>query len=201
MGGIKVKKEGFLKLVLSILIIVLLCLVSLGGVYWKNKNIMENKVKDYNLGMDLGTNTLIKLEVAKEEEKSSEENNQTSEEGQASEENKAEKTYSIDDYKKSKKIIEKRLEIAKIEQYTIRLNENSGDVIIEATRLSTVLYKYWNMLPRRSGIANVISSFAMFPSVISRVFVFFGLLMKNTSRKFILITPYSLSLNTDNVKL
>ena len=125
------KKEGFLKLVLSILIIVLLCLVSLGGVYWKNKNIMENKVKDYNLGMDLGTNTLIKLEVAKEEEKSSEENNQTSEEGQASEENKAEKTYSIDDYKKSKKIIEKRLEIAKIEQYTIRLNENSGDVIIE----------------------------------------------------------------------
>jgi len=131
MGGIKVKKEGFLKLVLSILIIVLLCLVSLGGVYWKNKNIMENKIKDYNLGMDLGTNTLIKLEVAKEEEKSSEENNQTSEEGQASEENKTEKTYSIDDYKKSKKIIEKRLEIAKIEQYTIRLNENSGDVIIE----------------------------------------------------------------------
>ena len=42
MGGIKVKKEGSLKLILAILVIILLCLVSLGGIYVKDKNIMKN---------------------------------------------------------------------------------------------------------------------------------------------------------------
>ena len=42
MGGIKVKKEESLKKVLAILVIILVCLVSIGGIYVKDKNVMKN---------------------------------------------------------------------------------------------------------------------------------------------------------------
>ena len=67
MGGIKVKKEGSLKLILAILVIILLCIVSLGGIYAKDKNVMKNVLPNYILGMDLDTNTIIKLDVVKNE--------------------------------------------------------------------------------------------------------------------------------------
>ena len=64
------KKEGSLKKVLAILVIILVCLVSIGGIYSKDKNIMKNILPEYVLGMDLDTDTLIKLDVAKDEDNS-----------------------------------------------------------------------------------------------------------------------------------
>ena len=66
------KKEGSLKSILAILVIILLCLVSFGGIYAKDKNIMKNILPEYVLGMDLDTNTVIKLDVVKDEDDSSE---------------------------------------------------------------------------------------------------------------------------------
>ena len=147
------KKEGSLKLILSLLIIVLLIAVSLGGIYVKDKNVMKNIIPDYNLGMELDTNTIIKLDVVKPAEDSSEETkeeeketnsegvieeNNTSEnsdsaqekqDGQAEE--KQEKIYTAENYKKTKSIIEKRFKSFGIEQYTIRLDENTGTIVIE----------------------------------------------------------------------
>ena len=128
MGGRKVKKEGSLKLVLSLLFIVLLVLVSIGGIYVKDKNIMKNILPEYILGMDLDTNTIIKLEVSKTEQDSSEntkEENAENEEAVEGEDNTKdnaeeessdknengqaqEDIYTVDNYKKSKKIIENR---------------------------------------------------------------------------------------------
>ena len=68
MGGIKVKKEGSLKIILSVLVIVLLCLVSLGGVYVKYQNTMKNKLPEYSLGMELNDTSIIKLKVKKDVE-------------------------------------------------------------------------------------------------------------------------------------
>ena len=144
------KKEGSLKLILSLLIIVLLIAVSLGGIYVKDKNIMKNILPEYTVGMDLDTNTIIKLEVSKDEETSSEgtdeesnteaveneveevaetETNTTEENGQA-DENK-ENIYTAENYKKVKKIIENRLNESEINQYTIRLDEQTGVIVLE----------------------------------------------------------------------
>lgn len=173
------KKEGSLKLILSILITVLLILVSVGGIYVKDKNVMKNILPEYILGMDLDTNTIVKLDVVKDEEKSSEDtqentsdeslddsdstnqntentqNDETSESsnsenvennGETNEssnneniENNEEKNnnenteniYTVDNYKKSKKIIENRLKANGVQQYTIRLDEASGSIVIE----------------------------------------------------------------------
>ena len=142
------KKEGTLKLVLATLIIVLLCLVSLGGIYKKDKNIMKNVLPDYNLGMDLDTTTIVKLDVLKDDDTSSEateeenvEEEKTEEDAvdeaseavntENSENGQAENKYTVDNYKKAKQIIEKRLKLAEVEQYSVRLNEADGSIVVE----------------------------------------------------------------------
>ena len=176
MGGRKVKKEGSLKLILAVLVIVFVCVVSLGGVYVKDKNISKNALAEYVLGSDLDTKTIIKLDVQKDEENnqstsndnqttesgeqsnvnteesvSSEENNQEKSEennsententqenkeenAQENQENKTENTenlYTVENYKKSKKIIENRLRLAGIDQYAVGLDEQSGSIVVE----------------------------------------------------------------------
>lgn len=129
------KKEGFLKLILAILVTVLLCIVSVGGIYVKDKNIMKNVLPKYNLGMDLDTSTIIKLEVNKNENSSSEDvQEEVADENpeQGTEENgQAENKYTADNYKKAKNVLEKRIKQFGINQYTIRLDEQTGDIVLE----------------------------------------------------------------------
>ncbi|MBR2240934.1 MAG: hypothetical protein IJ890_06110 [Clostridia bacterium] len=138
------KKEGSLKTILAILVIILLCLVTFGGIYVKDRNIMKNIIPDYVLGMELDDNTVIKLEVVKDdtnssedtqEENNSEENNSednTAEENTTIENNgQADNKYTVDNYKKTKKIIEERLKLAGIEQSTVRLDEGTGNIVVE----------------------------------------------------------------------
>lgn len=143
------KKEGSLKLILAILVIILLCIVSLGGIYAKDKNVMKNVLPNYILGMDLDTNTIIKLDVVKNEGNSSEntqeESNETEKNSESensenaennteknnSENGQAQNIYTVENFEQSKKIIEKRLKDAGINQYTLRLDEQSGTIIME----------------------------------------------------------------------
>lgn len=152
------KKEGSLKLILSLLIIVLVVAISLGGIFVKDKNVMKNLIPDYKLGMELDTNTIIKLDVSKVVEDSSEntkeenaesetetagtehehEESGNEENGQAQE--NTENIYTADNYKKAKKIIENRFKSFGIEQYTIRLDKNTGSIVIEVPSNSDVSY-------------------------------------------------------------
>lgn len=126
------KKEGSLKSILAILVIILLCLVSFGGIYVKDKNIMKNVLPDYNLGMDLDTNTIIKLSVVKDEESSSQETQEeNAEEANNDVEEKEENKFTTENYKKSKEIMEKRLKQSGINQYTVRLDELAGTLVLE----------------------------------------------------------------------
>lgn len=128
------KKEVSLKKVLAILVIILVCLVSIGGIYSKDKNIMKNILPEYVLGMDLDTDTLIKLEVVKDEDNSSEETGETEDSKASESENEGqakEDIYTLDNYKKTKKIIENRLKTAGVEQYAVRLDENTGSIVLE----------------------------------------------------------------------
>lgn len=147
------KKECSLKIILATLVIILLCIVSLGGIYAKDRNIMKNVLPNYIIGMDLDTNTIIKLDVVKNEENSSEnpqeENNVTEENSESnnnvedseqtknsteknnSENGQVQNIYTVENFEQCKKIIEKRLKNAEINQYTLRLDEQSGTIIME----------------------------------------------------------------------
>lgn len=151
------KKEGSLKIALSVLIIILVTLVSIWGVYVKSGNMMKNKLPDYKYGMDLKDTDVYSLEVKKEEtsenstEENTEVNNEENKENAESSENavnnenkenntenseekkddKKEDIYTVKNYKKAKDIIEKRFQIAGVDQYTIRLDEKTGRLVIE----------------------------------------------------------------------
>ena len=158
------KKEGSLKSILAILVIVLICVVSLGGVYVKDKIFIKNVLPDYVLGQDLNGSIIMKIDVNKPEEASNDNEEKTeetqeetevtenvesgevaSEEEQTTEnteenkeENKdngqAEDIYTAKNYKKSKSIIEKRLKLAGVEQYEVRLDEQSGSIVVEVPK-------------------------------------------------------------------
>lgn len=149
------KKEGSLKSILAILVIVLICVVSLGGVYVKDKIFIKNVLPDYVLGQDLNGSLIMKIDVNKPEEASNDneenaeeiqdkaENTESSEVSEeetteTTEENKdngqAEDVYTAKNYKKSKSIIEKRLKLAGVEQYEVRLDEQSGSIVVEVPK-------------------------------------------------------------------
>ena len=159
------KKEGSLKSILAILVIVLVCLISLGGIYVKKNNVMKNVLPDYVLGKDLDGSIIVKLDVNKSEDSSedtkedensdsegdSQENNETQNTDEnASEDQSETKTengqaeqniYTVENYNKTKKIIEQRLKIVGMENYELRLDEQTGSIVIEvpeSSELSTI---------------------------------------------------------------
>lgn len=159
------KKEGSLKSILAILVIVLVCLISLGGIYVKKNNVMKNVLPDYVLGKDLDGSIIVKLDVNKSEDSSedtkedensdsegdSQENNETQNTDEnASEDQSETKTengqaeqniYTVGNYNKTKQIIEKRLKIVGMENYELRLDEQTGSIVIEvpeSSELSTI---------------------------------------------------------------
>lgn len=129
------------KLITKILAVMLITLISFFGVYVQKKNKMENQVKEYSLGMDLEGARVIKLNVSDEkekiikdkdgnivEEKDKEENGEyTTEEKPVN----LDEVKTLDNYKKSKTIIEERLKQLGINQYVTKLDEESGKIIIE----------------------------------------------------------------------
>lgn len=150
------KKEGSLKITLSILVITLVTLISMWGVNVKSGSTMKNKLPDYEYGMELKSTNIINLEVVKEEtseENTTEETVATQEETTAEnaevatsenagatvepkateekkEENKEEKN-KVKEYRKAKSILEKRFALMEVNQYTIRLDEKTGNMAIE----------------------------------------------------------------------
>ena len=140
------KKIKEIKIITIILIVALIILTSFFGVYVKKQNRMENQVKDYLYGMDLEGVRNITLKVSssnrtimKDSEGKVVENDEelTEEEmeenGYVTEEipynNEEDKNTS--NYKIAKNILEKRLNKLGVEKYTIRLNEENGEIEID----------------------------------------------------------------------
>lgn len=149
------KKNHTLKIVLAMLIVVLVSLVSFIGVY-KGKNLL----KSYILGMDFsdskmatfslnettnntvanneattGNNTTSENQVANnvtDNNNTVADNNTTTDSNNIAQDNKqlSEKDKQKQ-YKTAKNIIEKRLTSMKIDEFNVRLNENTGALAIE----------------------------------------------------------------------
>ena len=134
------------KIVTIILAIVLVTMVAFFGVYVPIQNRMENKVKDYSYTMDLKGTRNIRLKVDKsnktvikdsEGKEVEDSENLTDEEiaqkGYTKEETpyNAEEVLNKENYQRSKELIEKRLKELKVDDYNVRVDENTGDILIE----------------------------------------------------------------------
>ena len=134
------------KILTIILAIVLVTMVAFGGIYIQVQNRMEDKVKDYSYAMDLkgsrnirlkvsdATDTIIKDADGKEVEETEElTDEQLAEKGYTKEENpvNSQDALTEENYEKSKNIIEKRLKALGVDNYIIKLNQQTGEIVLE----------------------------------------------------------------------
>ncbi len=138
------KGSKIISTITKILLIVLISLIAFTGIYMQKANRMENIVKDYKYNIDLDARRVITLKVNDEKEtilkdaegkevKEELTDEQIKERGYTKEE-KAVNDASIltlENYKKSKEIIEERLKALGVNNYIIRLDENTGTVYLE----------------------------------------------------------------------
>ena len=98
-----------LKTLTIVLAIILIAIIAVLGIYIPKQNRMENVVKDYSYGMDFkgGRVIILKPDTTNGTDGLTEEN-----------------------YKKSKNILEERLKSLKIQNYEIRLDEQTGNMTI-----------------------------------------------------------------------
>lgn len=137
-----------IKILTILLAIILISVIAFLGVYTQVQNRMENQIKDYSYAMDLeGTRTIrlkvnksnkttIKDESGKEvEDSSSLTEEQIKENGYTKEETpyNPEEILTTENYQKAKEIVEKRLEKLNVQNYNIKLNEHTGDLVIQTT--------------------------------------------------------------------
>lgn len=136
------------KILTIILAIILVSMVAFLGVYTKVQNRMENHVKDYSYAMDLDGIRSVRLKVNKETETVIKDKvgNKVNLTEELTEEQMKEKGYTeeevpynkeeiltVENYKKSKKIIEERLKKLSVDNYIIKLDESTGDILVELT--------------------------------------------------------------------
>ncbi len=133
------------KMLTIVFAIILVTIVAVLGIYIPKQNRMENIVKEYSYGMDLKGGRVITLKpdtsnktVIKDSEGKQVENatNLSDEELTAKGYTKEEVAYNSSDvlteenYEKSKRILEERFKSLNIENYEIRLDKQSGNMMI-----------------------------------------------------------------------
>ncbi len=131
------KIEQKLKVVLSILVIILISLVSFGGIYIQKAKNVENIIPEYKLGMDLQggrmvglvvddtVNTVIYDKDGKVVEKEGKDTTKKEEPINPKE------TLTTENYEKTKEIITKRLNDMQVIDYTIRYDEKTGKILLQ----------------------------------------------------------------------
>lgn len=133
-----------LKITLMTLIMVLICLIGFGGIYVQKKGKFKNIIPDYELGtkieglrettfkLDDSTNEVIYdadgNKVDKIPDGENEENYTKKDEPVNADENKT-----VENYRKAKEIMQKRLKSLGISNYEVRLNEETGNLYVETT--------------------------------------------------------------------
>lgn len=116
-----------LKLVLIIAIIILLSMIGFIGIYVQNKNSIENILPEYLFGMELKGYRKIVLNVSSETETDLETNDESSEQQLINDES----IKTEENYKKVKEIIEKRLNKMNLEEYYVRQDLTTGNIIVQ----------------------------------------------------------------------
>lgn len=140
-----------IKILTITLLIILITMIAFFGIYVQVQNRMEDKVKDYSYAMDLDGSRTIRLKVSDQnktiikdadgnevEDSENLTDEEITEKGYTKEEipYNSEEVKTIENYKNSKKILEKRFNELNIENYIIKLDEQTGDMLVEITENS-----------------------------------------------------------------
>ena len=135
-----------LKMLTIVLVVILITMIAFGGIYIQKQNRMENIIKNYSYAMDLKGARNIRLKVNQEnktvikdsegkEVESSEDltDDKIKEKGYTKEEipYNSQESQKEENYKESKRIIEERLKSLKITDYNIKIDESTGDILLE----------------------------------------------------------------------
>lgn len=134
--------EKKLKIVLCVVTIILIAIIAFVGIYSKNSVIYKSNLPNYVLGEELGEQRISKLVVSDETKEiiydkdgkvvdSIPEGANEADYKKEQEKVNKEDLYTSDNYKKVKEICEGRLKDLKIENYVVRIDENTGNAIIE----------------------------------------------------------------------
>ncbi len=130
--------------ILMVLCIIAICLISFIGIFANKQGQMKNILPEYRLGMNLTGGRVARFQVSEKTEdtiydaegKVSEEG--TNEDGSLKEGYRketnpvnAEEILTIGNYRKAKKIMETRLKSMGISEYVVKLNEQTGEMLIE----------------------------------------------------------------------
>ena len=131
------KIEEKLKVTLVILVIILISLISFGGIYLQKMKFVENIIPDYQLGMDLEGSRLITLGVDKTKNTViyDKDGKVVEKEGEGTTKKEEpvnpEDTLTEENYDAVKKIVQKRLDMMHTSDYTIRQNEKTGELYVQ----------------------------------------------------------------------
>lgn len=137
-----------IKILTITLAIIAITMIAFWGIYTQVQNRMENQVKNYSYAPDLRGSRNVRLKVSTGnkrtikdaegkvvEDTESLTDEQIAEKGYTKEEApyNSEEVKTLENYKTSQKIIEKRLKKLGVNYYSIKLDEQTGDIIIEMT--------------------------------------------------------------------
>lgn len=131
------KIEEKLKVTLVILVIILISLISFGGIYVQKMKFVENMIPDYQLGMDLEGSRLLTLgaDTSKNTVIYDKDGNVVTKEGEGTTKKEEpvnpEDTLTEENYNAVKKIVQKRLDMMNVSDYTIRQNEKNGELYVQ----------------------------------------------------------------------
>lgn len=135
-----------IKILTITLAIIAITMIAFFGVYTQVQNRMENQVKDYQYAMDIkgGRNIRLKVNIESKSTIKDAEGKVVEDTENLTDEQIAEKGYikeeipynreeikNIENYKASKQVIEKRLKKLGVDNYSISLDEQTGDMVIE----------------------------------------------------------------------
>lgn len=132
-----------IKILTITLLIILITMIAFFGIYGQVQNRMENKVKDYSYAMDINGSRVVRLKVntnTKEVIKDKDGNVVESATDEEVEKNgyqkeevpvNSQENLNQNNYKNARDIIEKRLKKLNVENYIVKLNEETGDIVIE----------------------------------------------------------------------
>ena len=131
------KADKALKVTFITLLIILISLISFGGIFIQNTKFVENIIPEYQLGTDLTGSRLIGLAVSDSTNTViyDEEGNVVEEEGDNTttkeEPVNPEDTLTTENYQKAKSIFEKRLKEMNVVDYTVRFDDKTGKAYIQ----------------------------------------------------------------------
>ena len=130
----QIKNGDKLKISLYVLVVLLLALISFGGIYVQKTNKMKNKLPEYILGTDLYGYREVIIKPGETTKNNDYEVEIIDENGEKTETESEEKNNDLeneDNYLKVKQLIKERLEYAKVNYYEIKCNETDGTINIK----------------------------------------------------------------------